>query len=165
MRFYVVKQDTGLKALGQALFKANRKSMTERLLAANPHVEAERIAAGSVLLLPDGGDAREAEAPAIDAAGFEAFAQEFHAAFRAAAERIRNDTNKRGDADKDAEKLLRSAAIRKLAESDETLRERLVEAAGYVHLRARDARDVAARLEAIEGGLMEEIGKLQRVFR
>ena len=165
MRFFVIKQDTELKALGQTLFKANRKVMTDRLKAANPHVDFSHVEAGAVLLIPDSDDPHEADAPTIGQAGLENFEREFVAAFRATSERIRNDTSRRNEADKEADKLLRSASIRKLGESDPPLRERLIEAAAQLHSRARDSKDVATRLDSLKGGLMEEIGKLQRLLR
>jgi hypothetical protein len=165
MRFFVVKQDTDLKALGQTLFKANRNVMTDRLKTANPHVDFSRVEAGSVLLIPDSGDPHEADAQTIGQAGLERLEREFVAAFRATSERIRNDTSRRNEADKEADKLLRSASIRKIGESEPNLRERLIEASEHLRARARDSKDVAARLDSIEGGLMEELGKLQRLFR
>jgi hypothetical protein len=165
MRFFVAKQDTEMDTLGKALFKANRKVMTDRLQAANPHVDFSRVSEGTVLLVPDDGDAKKDDAPSIGQAGFERFEQALIAAFRATAERIRRDAHQQQDADKEAAKLLKSASIRKLAESDALLRERIDASAEHLHARVRDSSEVDARLASIEGGLMEEIGKLQRLFR
>lgn len=165
MRFYVVKQDTELKALGQALFKGNRKALSDRLVAANPHVDFGRVEAGAVLLVPDAADAREGEAASVSQAGFERFEREFALALRAAGERIRREAGRRNDSDKEAEKLLKSASMRKLAESDAVVRDGLSSATEYLRSRARETKDADVRLDAIEGGLMEEIGKLQRLLR
>ena len=79
MRIFVIKQDTDLKGVGETLLKKagqpDRVSL-ERIKSLNPHLDETRVAAGTVLLVPDSPEFATDRADPVPANGFEGLERE-----------------------------------------------------------------------------------------
>lgn len=167
MRFFVIKQDTNLKSVIQKLVKAdheNAPAALDRLKALNPHVDAARIATGTVLLVPDTSDFKSDDSDSVGDS-FQDFSRDITAALHNASGRVRHGLAQQDERDKEVGKILKSAAIKKLSADDSELRKRVDETADRMATDAKDAKQVGSRLSEMEEGLAEELKKFESLTR
>lgn len=168
MRIFIIKQDTDLKDLGEKLLKGNRKrapASLDRLQSLNPHLDINRLRAGTVLLIPDSPDFRTEEAEPVGATGFDEFEREITGALRDAGVRFREGLARREEQDKEVVKVLKSAAISKLAGDDRELRKRIDEVGTHMGASRQEAKQASSQLDALEKGIAVELKKLQQLAR
>lgn len=167
MRFFVIKQDTNLKSLSQKLVRAdheNAPAALERLKALNPHVDAARIATGTVLLVPDTADFNSDESESVGDS-FQDFSRDITAALHGASGRVRHGLAQQDERDKEVGKMLKSAAIKKLSTDDSELRKRVDETGDRIAADAKEAKQVTTHLTVMEEGLAEELKKFESLTR
>ena len=166
MRFFVIKQDTSLKSLAQKLSKADHGNTgaVERLAALNPHIDAARIATGTVLLVPDSDEFRTDDSDSVGDS-FQDFSREVTAALGSVSGRVRQGLAERDERDKELGKVLKSAAIMKLTADDSALRKHVDETGDRIASDAKEAKQVMTRLADMEQGLAEELKKFESLTR
>lgn len=167
MRFFVVKQDTNLKSLSQKLVKADQENATasiERLKTLNPHIDATRIATGTVLLVPDTADFNSDESDSVGGS-FEDFSRDVTAALHTVSGRVQKGLAQQDERGKELGKVLKSAALKKLTADDSELRKRVEETGNRIAAEAKEAKQVTSRLADMEQGLIAELKKFQSLTR
>lgn len=164
MRIFVIKQDTDLKGVGETLLtktgQPDRVSL-ERIKSLNPHLDETRVAAGTVLLVPDTPEFAADRADPVPAGGFEGLEREVLSALRAAGAGLREGLARREEQDKEAGKAIKSAAVGKLAADDGELRKRLDDAGKQATANAKEAKQATSRFDAMEKAVAAELAKLR----
>src|SRR5690349_16934472 len=126
MRLIVIKQASDLQALSNKLLikKPGGTATLDRLKALNPHVDFNRIEAGTVLLLPDTPDVKADDKDTRSVAGdaFEDFVKETAEGFKSVAERVSRASESLATDRAAANAVLKIAAVRRQIESDPLLK-------------------------------------------
>lgn len=163
MRIFVIKQDTDLKGIGEALLKKNdapARASLDRILTLNPHLDENRVAAGTVVLLPDTPEFAAGSTDTVAASSFEGFQRDMATSFRAADVQLREGLARRDEQDKEVAKAIKSAAITRLAADDAELRGHLEGVGKQADARAKQSKQAAGELAALEKALAAEMKKL-----
>ena len=166
MRIFVIKQDTDLKGLGETLLKGsgrNAPASLERLQSLNPHVDINRLGAGTVLLVPDSPDFRTKDAETMGGTAFDDFEREIAGALRGASARSQEGLALREAQDKEVVKVFKSAAIGKLAADDSELRRRIDETGNRMAASSKETRQVTTQMDVLEKGVAAELKKLRQL--
>jgi len=167
MRIFITEKETDLETLASSLARTPRAAaaVRARVLALNPHLaDATRIPKGGVLMLPDGPEFKAGVGNSVSAVGADVIADRFSAGARAsltrAAARLESLNAERAEV-RDA---LKSAAARRLVESDPQLQMRL--AASDVDFKAEQKRtaEVTAQLKETAKLAEAELAKLQKLI-
>lgn len=165
MRMIVVKQPGDLQALAGRLLRpglAREAASLDALRRLNPHVDFSKLDAGTVLLVPDHPDFDGGDASSIGGEAFDSLAKDALAGLEAAAARMRDGFERRDAQRKDVTGVLRSAAFKRLAEADESLRRQAGEVDSRFKADAKRASDTAATLAAMHKALQAELDALAR---
>lgn len=162
MRFIVIKQDSSLQSLAAQLVRddAPQEAALERLQRLNPHVDLNRLDRNTVLLLPESPGFRS-EGERVGADGFALLSREVNAALAAGTRRAKDALAQAGSNRKELAKVLRSAAVRRLADEDGELAKRLASATAGGD---DDGDEVASRLDALQKGAAAELKKLKTLL-
>lgn len=164
MRIFVIKQDTDLKGVGETLLKGTSKpapASLERIRALNPHLDEKRIAAGTVLLVPDSPEFASGKTEPAAATVFDDFQHDIAATLQAAGAHLREGLSRREEQDKEVGKAIKSAALSKLAADDSELRARIDDANQRLAANAREAKQVTADFDAMQTAVDAEMKKLR----
>jgi len=168
LRPIILKQDTSFKALGAdmlraRLSKAQSDAAFDKLKAANPHVEKDKIAAGTVVLVPDASGFKSSGTTSLLSEPFDDFGKLATAALGAAAERIKAGTATRARDRAELAAAVKSAAFKRATANDPEVA-RQAEAA--LKAAEQDAADDKASAEAFAGiqeGVKEVLEALGKV--
>lgn len=165
MRMIVVRQPGDLQALAARLLKpglSREAASLDALRKLNPHVDFAKLDAGTVLLVPDHPDFDGGDASSIGGEAFESLAKDALAGLEAAAARMREGFERQDGQRKDVAGVLRSAAFKRLAEADESLRRQAGEVESRFKAESKRASDTAATLAAMQKALKAELDALAR---
>lgn len=165
MRVLLLKQASDLQTLTTRLVGSSSATL-ERLKALNPHVDFNRIEPGTVLLLPDTPDMdagdKDTRSPAGDA--LDDLVRHVKDGFQAAAARAASA----GDdlaADRGAiAAAAKTAAFRRLVESDPLLKKQLDEAGEASDAELKKIREAAKQVEAMGMAAADELAALRRLL-
>lgn len=163
MRIFVIKQDTDLKGIGEAVLKkadSPARASLDRIRTLNPHLDESRIAAGTVVLLPDTPEFASDRTDAVAASGFEGFQRDMAVSLRAAGVQLREGLTRRDEQDKEVAKAIKSAAVTRLAADDAELRQHLEAVGKQADARARQSKQATSEFAALEKALVAEMKKL-----
>ena len=163
MRIFVIKQDTDLKGVGETLLKkagTPARASLERIRTLNPHLDENRIAAGTVVLLPDTPEFAADGTDAVAASGFDGFQRDMAASLRAAGVQLREGLARREEHDKEVAKAVKSAAITRLAADDAELRSHIEGVGKQADARARQSKQASSQFAALDKALAVEMKKL-----
>ena len=167
MRIFVTEKETDLETLASSLARSSRAAaaVRERVLALNPQFgDATRIPKGGVLILPDGPDIKAGAGTIVGGVNLGEIADRFGAGARAqvsrAADHLESLTVDRAA----VRDVLKSAAAKRLVESDPLLQKQL--AAADAEFKAQQKRATEARTEIAEltKAAQAEFARVQKLF-
>ena len=169
MRIIVIKQASDLQALsGKILGKKAAGSATlERVKALNPHVNFERIEAGTVLFLPDAPDLKSGDKDSKELGGdaFDDFVRDIADGFDSAAARTKSAAAGLSAERGAVTDVLKLATVKRLLESDAALKKQLDEAADEFATEQKELQTAAKQLEALQKIASDELAALAPLLR
>jgi hypothetical protein len=130
MRVMIVNEDTDLARIGEQLLRAKTgveqsRAALEALQAANPHVSAKKIRAGTVLLVPDAASFKVSLSEPLGGEALGELQQLVRNGLDAAATKLGDGNASRASARADVAAALRSAAVKRLAGDDAELAQQI----------------------------------------
>lgn len=166
MRLIVLKADSAqtLNTRLSGTPAGDPSSSLERLKLLNPHVDFGRLSAGTVLFLPDAPDIEAADSRTLDGGAFEAFASDLENGVQAAAARTRAGYERLSADRSEVGAVLKTAALKRLVESDGALKAQLDEVNAQFAKDQRDAQDAVKQLEAMQKEAAAEMAALGKLF-
>ena len=152
LRPLILKADTDLKSLAASVTDRRLKpdradAAMARLAAANPHVDPASIAAGTVVLVPDGPEFKASAAGSVQSQPFADFSAMATAAMEAANGALRQGLDARAAERKEVAAALASAQVRRSLAGD-----------ADVQKMADEAMKIAAQEEVDDKQALEMIG-------
>lgn len=167
MRIFVIKQDTNLKALSESLLKRADKpdaASLERLRALNPHLDEAKLVAGTVVLVPDTPEMNAGKADTIASSGLELLERELGTGLAATGARLREALAKRETRDREVTRIIKSAALARLASEDTELQQRFEDTSGQVAANARHAKQASADYDAMQESFVMQLAVLRNLL-
>ena len=133
MRMIVIKQDSDLQALSARLLTApaageKTDSALRSLQALNPHVDLKKVAAGTVLLVPDAPGFNAAASDPVPGSALDEFQQFVRTGLDAAAATLKAGNAHREAQRADVAAVLKTAAVQRIITTDPDLKQQLDEA-------------------------------------
>lgn len=167
MRMFVIKQATDLQALSAKLLTtgAGKESALQNLQRLNPHVDFNRLDAGTVLLVPDQPGVKTSESSSIGGEAFDAFHEQARASVDAAVTRVREGHDHLSAARTDVAAVLKTAALKRLLEADPDIKKALDEAAQVFKQDQQQAKESIAQLQAFQAQVNEELAQLAKLLQ
>ena len=167
MRTFIAKTDTSLNKLGATLLESpSATSATlERIKALNPQVaDFQRIAAGTVLILPDATDLKPGAGSAVGAEGFSDLTLAASSGLRALALRAAKRFDTLVSDHAAVKDSLKSAAAKRLVESDPALVQRLKAADAQFKIDQKAAKESKAKFDELQKAAEEEFKRLLKLL-
>ena len=172
MRLIVIEQESDLKALSARLLKkpAGRKAGAHEISQAtldqvkmlNPHVDFQRLEAGTVLLLPDSPELNDKESQPLAGDSFEDFVAHTSEGFKAVAQRM-TISAKALDADRAAVNATLKIVKRQI-DSDPLLQNQVEEANREFTDAQMQAKDAASQVETMQKEMDAELKALRKML-
>jgi hypothetical protein len=166
----VIKQDTNLETLrDQLLVKrvSEDKAATaiDSLQKLNPHVDLKKLTPGTVLLVPETTSFKlsASDPMANDVVG--EFQQLVRSGFEAAAAKLKNANDAGSAADAEVAAVLKTAAVKRILESDAELKEQAEEALNGFKEDQEQGEQAAQSLERAAKGALAELAALSKLLR
>lgn len=133
MRTLVIRQDTDLQALRGRLIagKASAgqtESALKQLQELNPHLNLNDLRAGAVVLVPDSPNFKASEGDIVGSGTFDDFQQFVRSSLSDASERLKSGNAARAGERADITAILKTAAFKRVLESDADLKQQVAEA-------------------------------------
>ena len=166
MRMIIIDRASDLKALETQLFaNADGKEATlQQLQRLNPHVDLQRIEPGTVLLVPDRpGIAKDATTP-VTAGAVDEFSKQVGDALDSAGARVRQGYQALAAQRQEVTAVLKTAAAKRLLESDPDLSRQLEAAAKVFKDDQQRAKDAEATLKTLREGSKAELDTLAKLL-
>lgn len=169
MRHIVIKQDSDGEALATRLLarRSNSSATLDRLKALNPHVDFNRIKAGTVLLLPDTLDvkagAEDARSIGSDALGD--LIKRTEEGFKTAAERVHRAAETLAADRAAVTSALGAAVVKRHVESDPLLKKQLEDADQASEAEQKAIREAAEHVVAMQEAVSVELAELAKLLR
>ena len=166
MRILQATEDTTLDRLGRALRPGRPRrgapdASLDRLRAANPHADPERLAAGTLLVLPDGaGFEPSAGVPAPMPVPLDEMQALTAAAFQAAESELGARLAARDSSRKDLRAALEGDAFQRLAAGDDQLRRQGEEALANLAKEEDEDPRAAADLARVSKAAQDALSRL-----
>ena len=166
MRMIVIDKTTDLQALTTRLLGAQAGAGTslDALKRLNPHVEFNKLGAGTVLLVPDLPGLRDDRAASVGGAPFDTFSQQLRADFDAAGTRVQAGHAARLTDQKELVALFRGAALKRAFEADPELKAQADAAAQVFKQDPIDAKAADETLKALKQGLDTELAAFAKLL-
>ena len=166
MRMIVIEQATDLQALTTRLLgaKAGAGASLDSLKALNPHVDFNKLGAGTVLLVPDLPGLRDGQTGSIAGQAFDTFGQQVLADFDAAATRVQAGHAARLTDQKELVAMFKGAALKRAFEADPELKAQADAAAQIFKQDPIDAKAADETLKALKEGLGTELAALSKLL-
>jgi hypothetical protein len=167
MRLIVIEQASDLQALsarllrnpagGQADSQELRQATLEQIKLLNPHADFQRLQAGTVLLLPEAPELKDADSQSMAGNSFEDFATRTREGLEAVAQRMKSSAEALAADRAGVTAAIKSAAIKRLIESDPLLKKQLDEAGNEFSDAQKQAQEASRQLEIFQKGLDVEL--------
>jgi len=170
MRLIVIAQASDLQALSARLLgnpaagQALGPATLAELGRLNPHADLQRLEAGAVLLLPDTPELKDADSTPLGGDCFEDFAARTRDGLQAVAERLRSSAEALAAERAGVTAALKTAAVRRLMESDPLLKSQLDEAGSEFADAQKQAQQAAGQLETLQQGVNAELQALRQML-
>ena len=166
MRMIVIEQATDLQALTTRLLgaKAGAGASLDTLKQLNPHVDFNKLGAGTVLLVPDLPGLRDGQTGSIAGQAFDTFGQQVLADFDDAATRVQAGHAARLTDQKELVALFKGAALKRALEADAELKAQADVAAQVFKQDPIDAKAADETLKALKDGLGAELAVLAKLL-
>ncbi len=175
MRLIVIKQASDLQALSARLLKkpagvqagTHEFSQTtlEQVKRFNPHVDFQRIDAGTVLLLPDTPELKDADSQSPAGNAFEDFVAQTSEGFKTVAQRMRTSAEALAAERAAVNAVLKTAAVKRQIESDPLLKKQLDEANGEFTDAQKKAQEAARQVETMQNDIKAELEALRGMLK
>lgn len=167
-RTVIVKTDTTLRALGPTLLDARFRgeqveAALDRLKALNPHADPERIAAGTVLFVPDHPAFRASASASPQAAPVEEFRVMLTGALTDGASRLKTANATRAAERADLSTVLRSAAFRRAIGDDRDVLQQVSDAQRGMATEETEDRQAEETLAAMSRAALAALAQLTKV--
>lgn len=169
MRMFVIKNENDLAGLSAKLLRArvdesSASAAIDRLKALNPHVDFTRLAAGTVLLVPDVPELKQGASTSLGGVTFEAFVKEVDTGLSNASAWITQGLERLAVDRTSVSAVLKTAAVKRLVESDPVLEKQLE--AVDAQFEDGEKKMLAAQklLETTQKQALEELTGLARLF-
>lgn len=169
MRMFVIKEETDLAGLSAKLLRArlpetSADAAIDRLKALNPHVDFTRLAAGTVLLVPDTPELKKGASTSLGGETFEAFVKEVDTGLRSSSARVKQGFERLSVDRTSVSDVLKTAAVKRLVESDPALKKQLESADAQFKEDERKERAAQELLKTTQKQAIEELTGLARLF-
>ncbi|UUZ68693.1 hypothetical protein LP416_01755 [Polaromonas sp. P2-4] len=175
MRLIVIKQASDLQTLSARLLKkpaagngeAKQVSQAtlEQVKLLNPHVDFQRMEAGTVLLLPDSPELNDKDSQSLTGNAFDDFITHTSEGFKALAQRVRTSADTLAAERSAVNAVLKTAAVKRQIESDPLLQKQLDAASEEFTAAQKKAQEAAKQVDAMQKAVAEELGALGRLLR
>lgn len=174
MRLIVIQQASNLRALsatllgnptgGQAGTQEVSQATLDQIKILNPHADLQRLPSGTVLLLPDVHELKDAESQSLAGNSFEGFAAHAREGLEAVAQRIRSGAEALAADRAAVTAVLKTAAVKRLIDSDPLLKKQLDEAGSEFSNAQKQAQEAARELQTLQKGLDVELQALRKML-
>jgi hypothetical protein len=167
MRMLVIKHATDRQELISQLLRRSSKDqpvMLERLKALNPHVDLERLEAGTVLLVPDTPDLKANAGKPLSGDSFAELVDDVNTRLEATAARVRSGVEMLNADRTTVAAVIKTAAFKRLLESDRALAEQLKSADAQIKADLKQAEEAVRRIEGAQQSAAEEFASLSKLF-
>lgn len=167
MRIFITKTDTDLKSLSATLLKSSSAASgtLDRVKALNPQVEDfQRLAAGTVLILPDAPDLKVSAGSPVGSGDLAGLASEVGAGLRAVGARTANRFETLASDHSAVKDAIKSAAAKRLVESDPTLAKRLKAVDAQFKVDQKAAAETKAQFDEVQKLALAEFEHLQKLL-
>lgn len=175
MRLIVIKQASDLQSLSARLLKRPSggrggsheigQATLEQVQQLNPHVDFQRIEAGTVLLLPDTPELKDTDSQSLAGDTFEDFITDTSEGFKAVTQRMRNNAETL-DADRAAvNAAVKSAVVKRLIQSDPLLKKQIDEASSRFSDEQNKMQEAALLLAAMQKEMNAEFAVLSGMLK
>jgi hypothetical protein len=167
MRIFITKTDTDLAALSTTLLRkpADAGTALDRVRALNPHVEDfQRLAAGTVLILPDTPDIKAGAGSMLGADTVSDLASDVGSGLKAVNSRFANRVEDL-KADRAAViATLKIAAVKRLIESDPALAKQLESSDAEYKREQKRVAEAEVQLAEVKKTAVAELERLQKLL-
>ncbi len=169
MRRFVIKQETDLDGLSAKLLRTrigdtSAGAAIDRLKALNPHVDFTRLAAGTVLFVPDIPELKKGASTSLGGETFEAFVKEVDTSLSISSARVKEGFERISLDRTSVSAVLKTASVKRLVEGDPVLKKQLESADARFKEDESKARAEQKLLEATRKQAIEELTALARLF-
>lgn len=167
MRVILIKQASDLQALTNKLLgnKPGASATLDRVKALNPHVDFNRIEAGTVLLLPDapGLQVNDKDTHSIGSDAFNDFVQHMEEGFKAAAEHVSKAADNLTAERAAIAAVLKTDVVKRQIESDPLLKKQLEDADGELNDEQKKIQGAVKQIEVMKKAAAEELKMLNKL--
>lgn len=174
MRLIVIQQISDLQVLsarllgnaagGHAGTQEVSQATLEQIKMLNPHADFQRLEVGTVLLLPDTPELKDAaDSQSLAGNSIEDFAKRTREGLEAVAQRMRSGAEALAADRADVTAVLKTTAVKRLIESDPLLKKQLDEAGGEFSDAQKQAKEASRQLEIFQTGLDVEFQILRKM--
>jgi hypothetical protein len=168
-RLVVIRKESDLKALtGQLLSArlndAQAASAVDSLQVLNPHVDLAQLEPGTVLLVPDGPSFKDSASEPASGDAVGDFQKLVRNGVSAAATRLKDANAARADQRAEVTNVQKTAAIKKLAESDPDLKAQLDEAVKASKAAQQEAAQAEKTVSSILDSSKAELAALSKLI-
>ena len=169
MRFIIAKEASDLRSLADKLVdkrSSNAAAVLERVKELNPHVDAKRVKAGTVLILPDepGIKSGDKDSQKLGGRDLRAFGTATLAGFEAAAARARGAAEQAGADRSETTALLKTAAVKRQLHSDAALKQQVDEAAAATDAEQKSLKEAAGKIETLAKSFADELAAMKKLL-
>jgi hypothetical protein len=167
MRMFVIKEPTGLQGVSTQLLRRTAgeggAGALERLQALNPHVDFRKLAAGTVLLVPDSPAIKPSASRALGDEPADALAKDLSSGLKEQAARAQAAFKAQEDDRSAVAAALKTAAVKRIVESDPLLRDQLKAALQQSGEDRKRAEQSVAQVIEMQGLAVRELARLQKL--
>jgi hypothetical protein len=166
MRLVILKA-SGLQKFNTQLSKATASggvASLERLQALNPHIDFADLGAGMAIFLPDTPELAAADSSSLDGGAFEAFSADVGNGMKAALVRAKAGGEQLAVDRGDVAAVLKTAALKRLLESDGALKAQVDDANTQFAKDQRDVQEGLKQIDAMQGDVAGEMAALAKLF-
>jgi hypothetical protein len=167
MRIFITKTDTDLQALGASLSRkpSAAAATLERVVALNPQLaNADRLVAGTVLLLPDSAELKAGVGTAIGSDNFADLVSDVTKGMKAASGRVTSRFETVAADHAAVKDALKTAAAKKLVEGDPLLKQKLATAEAKFKVEQKRATEAKSAFEETQKHALAEFEKLAKLL-
>ena len=167
LRPLILKADTDIKSLASDVLRARlsdaqTNAAVDKLAEANPHVDPDKIAAGTVVLVPDTPGFKASAADSVQSGPFNDFGTMVSDALGAAAEKMKAGNAARATDRSDLAAAVKSAVFKRLTANDPDTQRQADEAVKAASADAdadKQAEEMLATVSKAALAVLGELGK------
>lgn len=167
MRMFVIKQATDLQGVSTQLLRRaageGGAGALERLQALNPHVDFRKLAAGTVLLVPDSPEIKPSASRTLGEEPVDALVEDLARGLKEQAARVREALKRQEDDRTAVAAALKTAAAKRMLDSDPQLRDQVKAASQQSSDDRKRAQQTLEQIAGMQEGATRELARLQKL--